>query len=362
LEDRFMTRGRIITVLLFLAVSGVALTALMAAKDANDKPADPPKTTVSGKKLVCLGNVDTEDLSVDIFPDNYPLPSKVVRVLVKAGDEVKKGQPLLELDVELLRLKVEEAEKAIVVAKTEKEKAEAVVKGFPPQLAAAEKEWEAKQQELLGKKRELDEVRRLFGLQGGGTKTKAELDQAEAAYKAAELNLEAARIKWEGLKDVGAPKYLVQTADAMIEKLKNMKQQAEVALRQYSCTAPEDGRILRSNVTEGLTFGPQTRSPAFWFLKKGPLIVRAEISQEFANRVKHGAAAKIEDEADRSQTWKGKVIKVGDDFLPKRNTGATVELLAVSDERVLECLISIDVATGETPPKYGQKVRVTLGE
>jgi multidrug resistance efflux pump len=355
-----MTRGRIITVLLFLAISGVALTALMAAKDANDKPADPPKTTVSGKKLVCLGNVDTEDLSVDIFPDNYPLPSKVVKVLVKAGDEVKKGQPLLELDVELLRLKVDEAEKAIVVAKTEKEKAEAMVKAFEPQLNAAKKEWEAKQQELIGKEFALKETRRLFNLMG--TKTKAELDEAEAAFKAAELNLEAARVKWQGLSDVGAPHYLVKTAEATIGRLENTKQQAEVVLRQYSCTAPEDGRILRSNVTEGLTFGPQTRNPAFWFLKKGPLIVRAEISQEFANRVKHGAAAKIEDEADRSQTWKGKVIKVGDDFLPKRNTGATVELLAVSDERVLECLISIDVAKGETPPKYGQKVRVTLGE
>jgi len=35
---------------------------------------------------------------------------------------------------------------------------------------------------------------------------------------------------------------------------------------------------------------------------------------------------------------------------------------AASDERVLECLVSIDVAAGETAPKYGQKVRVTLGE
>ena len=55
-----MTRGRIITVLTFLAIAGVGLTALMAASDVGDKPADPPKTTVSGKKLVCLATVDTE--------------------------------------------------------------------------------------------------------------------------------------------------------------------------------------------------------------------------------------------------------------------------------------------------------------
>ena len=78
--------------------------------------------------------------------------------------------------------------------------------------------------------------------------------------------------------------------------------------------------------------------------------------------MKNGAVAKIEDEADRSQSWKGKVFKVVDQFLPKRSTGATVDLLTVSDERVLECLISIDVEKGESAPKYGQKVRVTLGE
>ena len=36
--------------------------------------------------------------------------------------------------------------------------------------------------------------------------------------------------------------------------------------------------------------------------------------------------------------------------------------MPVNDERVLECQVSIDLAPGEAPPRFGQKVRVTLGE
>ncbi len=354
-----MTRSRIVTFVLFAAVAGLGLTALMAAKDLNEKgeaPTKPPSP--DGKKLVCMGNVDTEDPVVRIFPDNFPAPSKVTKVLVHEGDDVKEGQKLLDFDVEFLQLKVEEADKAILVAKNDKEKAEAMVKAFQPQLDASDKELQAERQKLIGKLSLLEDIRRAH--EKGGIKTKSEVEEAEAAYKAAQLSLEAAQVKWQGLKDIGAPDYLVRSADKNIEHKQNLKKQAELAVRQFSCKAPADGRILRSFVSEGITFGPHTREPAFWFLKKSPLIVRAEVSQEFARRVSKGAAAEIEDEADPNQKWKGKVFKVGDQFLPKRNTGGTVDLLTVSDERVLECLVSIDAAEGKGP-RYGQKVRVTLG-
>ena len=355
-----MTRGRIITVLLFLAISGVALTALMAAKDANERPADPPKTVVSGKKLVCQGTVDTESRVEHILPDNFPAPSKVIKVLVEEGAEVTKDQPLLELDAGMVKLKVTEAEKAVAGAQAARGKAVAMVNGYRPQVEAAKKKFEARKEGLVAANNDLAELERSHRL--AGTVSREQLEAARAKIKEAQLNLDASEEELKGLEKVGSPDYLLAQADEEIARLKVNLQQAQYALDQYTCKAPADGKILRSNVAEGHMFIPQNRDPAFWFLKKGPLLVRAEISQEFANRVKDGAIAKIEDEADRTLTWKGKVIKVGDQFLPKRNTGATVELLSVSDERVLECLISIDVVKGETPPKYGEKVRVTLGE
>jgi len=354
-----MTRGRILTLVIFVAITAAGLTALMAAKDPTDKPDGSAKTAVSGKKLVCLGTVDTEAPVVRILPDNYPMPSKVTKVLAKVGDEVKAGQPLLELDTEMLKLNVKVAEKAVGKAEAAKVQALAMVRGYQPQVDAAEKKLQAKREGLAGAKFGLDELEHAFKYK---TATQAQLDEGRAKVKEAQFNLEAAEEDLNGLKKVGSPDYLVAQADKEIERLKVNQQQAQLVLDQFTCKAPADGLILRSWASEGLMFGQGiSQNPAFWFLKTGPLIIRAEVSQEFAKRVTTGGAAKIEDEADASQTWRGKVFKVGDQFLPKQNTGGTVDLLTVSDERVLECLISIDVAAGGMP-RYGQKVRVTLGE
>ena len=234
-----------------------------------------------------------------------------------------------------------------------------MIRAHAVQVNSLEKDYQAKEEELKSKKKELEEAERLHKLDALNQLT---LDAHKSAVKAAEFNLESARIKWQGLRDE-SPTYLKDEADKNIKKAENAKAQAEHALSQVSCNAPADGRILRSYASEGLTFGPHTRDPAFWFLKKGPLVVRAEVTQEFASRVVKGQSATIVDEADAKQTWKGKVVKVPDQFLPRRlgNTGL-VDLMPVNDERVLECQVSIELAPGEVPPRFGQKVRVTLPE
>ena len=61
---------------------------------------------------------------------------------------------------------------------------------------------------------------------------------------------------------IGIITYAVDLASAGIEKAQIVKAQAEKALAQMTCTAPEDGRIVRSFVSEGSPFGPATREPA----------------------------------------------------------------------------------------------------
>jgi multidrug resistance efflux pump len=357
-----MTRTRVVALLVVVALCGVGLTALMAAKEAGNKePARQPATTAGGKKLVCFGFADTEDPIVRIFPDNFPMPSKVTKVLAREGDFVTAGQPLLEFDVELLKLKVKEAEKGILVAQAEREKAVHMVNQYQPQLDAAENKLKAKKEELNSKNSALDEAKRAFKY---NQITQNELDAATAAFKAAQFNLAAAQVEWDGIKKDGAPEYLIKIADKSIERLENLKEQAQMAVNLCSCKAPADGQLIRSYVTEGFMFGPQIREPAFLFLKKGPLVIRAEVNQEFARRVYKGAGATIADDADSEQTWFGKVIKVGDQFLLKRNIagGMPDMMMMSSDDRVLECLVSIDPGSGKTPLRFGQKVRVTLDE
>jgi multidrug resistance efflux pump len=353
-----MTRGRIFTFVALVLVSGVALSLLMAAKAAGDKAANPPDAKPVGKRLVFFGDVTTETNGyTTIYPDNYPMPSRVKAVLVTEGAEVKKGQPLLEFDREMLILKVDEAQRGIEAAQAEVPKAEAAVRIHATEVASSEQTWKGKQKELLQKQRELEEADRLFKLKAIN---QSQFEAAESAFQAAEFNLNAAKIKLEGLR-AESPTHLVTWANAGVKYKEALKTQAEYARDQLACNAPDDGRIIRSFVHAGSNFGASMREPAFWFLKKGPLLVRAEVTQEFAGRIAMGKSASIEDEADSTQKWKGSVTKVGDQFLPKRSgTPGLLDFMPASDDRVLECQITIHLAAGEVGPKFGQKVRVTL--
>jgi multidrug resistance efflux pump len=349
-----MTRGRILTAFGVLVLVGVGLTVLMAARGAGDR-AEPGGDKPRATKLVFVGEVDTEARTVALYPENFPQPARVIEVLVKEGAKVKKGQPLLKFDTELLQLKVEEAGRALAAAQFEQAKAESAVRVHKTEILFNEFTWKAKQKDLENKQNEFKEAQRAHQFK---VITQTQLEAAEAAVRAAELNLEAARVKLEGSR-AEVPNYLVEQAKANIKRLETLKAEAEHARDMVACKAPADGRIIRSFVSDGHTFHPTSRDPAFWFVKDGPLIVRGEVTQEFASRISEGKNAEIRDEADSTQRWKGKVIKVGEQFLPRRHGGTSVlDFMPVSDDRVVECQISIE--QGERAPKFGQKVRITV--
>jgi multidrug efflux pump subunit AcrA (membrane-fusion protein) len=355
-----MTRNRAITVLALVGLAGVGLTVLMAAGQPTGKSSEPAKTPASTSKgLVCLGYADTEDPMIRIYPDNFPQPSQVTKVLAHEGEEVREGQKLLELDTSLLELNVRAAEIGIAAAQGDLAKAQAMLRGHGVQVNALEKEWKAKQAALDAKEKELESARKAVQ----GTTFSPDFNEKQAAVDEAKLNLEAARIKWDGLKGE-VPTYLVDQSQQGIERARNLKAQADRAVALTTCTAKADGKIIRSFVSEGSQFGPMSRDPAFWFVKKGgPLLIRAEVTQEFAARVVKGQTATVHDESDDKQTWKGRVTKVGDQFLHKRQSnGSALDIFPVNDDRVLECIVTLDPVTGQAPPRFGQRVRITLGE
>ena len=351
------TRVSMIAVLFGTVALGVAV--LTAAKEASDKAADTPaKAPTGGKKVVCLGTADTDEGIVLIFPENFPSHSKVTKVLVKVGDTVQTDQPLLEFDTRLAANKVEQAEKAVAIAKLESTKGDVAIKVREALLNAADSELAAQQKILEQKQSELIEYKRLFTT----NKNQAEVEAKEAEVESQKLKLLAAKWSQQAAKANDLTPG-VNVATETVKRYELLVKEAKLGVEYLACKAPGEGIIVRSFVTGGMTFGPQTREPAFWFLKTAPLVVRAEVAQEFARRISPGLAAKIEDEADPSQTWTGKVTKVRDQFLPKRPTGGGADFLQASDERVLECLVSIDAVAAGTPlPRYGQKLRVTIGE
>jgi hypothetical protein len=121
-----------------------------------------------------------------------------------------------------------------------------------------------------------------------------------------------------------------------------------------------NGRIIRSMVAEGMTFGMQTRQPAFLIQPDGNLIVRAEVDQEWASRVALRQEAVLTDDGNPNLKWTGRVIRIGDCFLPARSNFSP-EGLQLNDARVLECIISIEAGTTTAPVRIGQRVKVSIG-
>jgi len=119
-------------------------------------------------------------------------------------------------------------------------------------------------------------------------------------------------------------------------------------------TAPIDGVVLQIQAAKGEMAGPSPR-PAIRLCPNTPRIVRVEVEQEYAGRVKEGMSVVVLDDIKVSGQWTGKVRLVGDFVVPKRNP----EPLAFNDRRTIEALV--DLEPGQRPLKIGQTVRVIIG-
>jgi multidrug resistance efflux pump len=237
------------------------------------------------------------------------------------------------------KVKVREAEQAIAVHAKLVAVQEAVIK--------------AKQAEVKAAETGLERLRR-----AGAVTQELQMREAQEKVDALRTGVEAEERKLDQLQ-AAKPTTKVDEANAAVKRFEVKVTQARVARDEYTLKAPVEGEIIRSMVEPGVAFTAQSRQPAFWFRPKAAkLIIRAEIDQEFANRVKAGLAAEAEDETDPTARWKAKVTRLGQAFLPRR-TGPFGESLMSEPTRTLEAILQLQ-DIGENPPRIGQKVRVTI--
>ncbi len=120
--------------------------------------------------------------------------------------------------------------------------------------------------------------------------------------------------------------------------------------------APVAGTILRVGAQEGDLVSPTSPRPAVWLAPTGAWIVRSEVAQEFAGRVREGLAVQVEDEASAAVLARGTIAEVADCFLPRRQLSA--DPTGINTGLVLECVIALE--PGHTQLQLGQRVRVRI--
>ncbi len=351
-----MTRGRTITVLFLLIGVGAVVIALTAARDTGPDKADPAPAKPVARTVTMFGTVDTEKPHYYVVPDAL-IPGKVLKVLVNEGDEVNKDDPLLELDQRSHDKQIEIAEQIIKQAKLELEKAEVFRDLHPKEIDAAHEAALAKYALIEPYQESLKEFDRIKDKAGVGRDDERAL--LKAKLEAATKEYEVAKIQYETLKKKPV-ELSVKSAQLAVDLAKKKKEEAELAKSKMVCLAPVKGKIARSNAFVGMIFGPQTKEPAFVIHESSPLIVRAEVQQEFASRIVDNAKCKIEDQDDVKGQWTGQITRIANFFGPRNYTARSIELTPLNDARVLQVIIKVDTPKDAPKLRIGQQVRIVI--
>lgn len=310
--------------------------------------------SLSDLDVVCLGRVDGLTPVASLEPE---IAGRVAEVFVSEGQPVKAGDKLLKLDDESLKMKAEEAEAAVASANLEIEFARLEDKLYPLRkstqeaaVAAAVERVAAAEKILLEKKKAA-----MFN-----TFTPGELLAAESEVNQLK---QLKGVEESRLEEVKSGEAALRLKQKLGETKRSMaliaQRQAEKAVRDCTLVAPTSGVVLRVQTSRGESVVPGALQPPIIFRPDSPLVVRAELEQEFLGRVKGGMNATVRDDARAdSPTWTGKVLRVGNWVARKRTV--LLDPGEVNDVRTVECVVSLDGNTDGL--LVGQRMRVRIGK
>ncbi|HTU91198.1 MAG TPA: HlyD family efflux transporter periplasmic adaptor subunit [Gemmataceae bacterium] len=306
--------------------------------------------------VVCTGYVDLEHGIRSLAP---LYPGRVAEIVAKEGQHVEAGAVILRLEDQDARFQVEAAEAAVMTAEVQVEEALKLKEQQRARLAQ-------QQAAVLAAGYRLDAARQTLRRKEDQLKKNVvpieEVSTTRAEVKALEQQEQAEREKLAELRTVD-PALTVRKAEA---QLKLSRIQRDRASRQFDeCTlkAPVAGTVQHISVGAGdiATGNPPISgvgvSPVVRFAPDEPPLVRAEVDQEFVDRIQVGQTALIRDDTHSGASWRGKVQRVAGWFQQRRPM--TLDPSAFTDVRTAECLIIID--PGQPPPRLGQRMRVMIG-
>jgi multidrug resistance efflux pump len=333
-----------------------ALRGSHAEVEITTPPSAPEKVPIA----VCFGRVDVRSGVVSLYPLQ---PGRVEEVKAKEGQEVNAGDVLLVLDKQLAEQLVEQARQDMEAAKAQLDLAAKLRK----QHALRETQQEAAIDAAKARLKQAENVlaRRKEAVALGQANEKdlvplaAQVEEAQAALRGEEQKLAELRLlrPEEGQKPIE-----MRRAEADVAAKTAQLRQAEIGLAECELRAPMRGTILRSFVNKGDVLATPPKQPAMLLAPDEELIVRAEVEQEVARKVRRGQPVVIEDDAGDAPQWRGRVDELSRWFAPRRSI--LLEPGQLNDTRTLEAIVRLipnQPADANQPPlRIGQRVHVVI--
>ncbi len=189
------------------------------------------------------------------------ITARVLKVMVGAGDKVRKGTPLISLDNRQLLSRLDQAKQGLKSAKAGKKQAR-------QSIAAAEAAFKQA-------KADYDRTKKYFESQAA---TSQQLERAEAAFLRAKAELSRTREALSG-------------SDALIRHAEEVIKEAKIALGYTQLKAPEDGEVLRRLVDPGDLAAPG--KPLIMLQTAGSLRLEAHVREGLIQKAPVGASLQV---------------------------------------------------------------------
>jgi HlyD family secretion protein len=319
-------------VLLVLIGVGVMIastggTKIDKSKIAKVEQGDLAKSVVATGKIEPITKVEIKSKASGI----------VKRLLVDAGDKVKTGQVLAELDKEQIEARVRESRAALEAAEAN--------------LRAAEADMERAKVDAVGPDVPLLQraYERAKSMAGEGVVSQSALDDAQRAYELAVNKRDMAKAQ------LITSKAKMAQAKAQVAQQRANVDNAEEEYRYTTIVAPIDGIVLSRDVEVGdavssiLVLG----SSATLVMTLGDtkeVYVKGKVDESDIGKVFLGQPARIKVESFKDKTFNGKVTKISPMGAEKDNV------------TTFEVRVSIDNASGELKAAMTANAEIILEE
>jgi HlyD family secretion protein len=325
-------------ILYLLPIAAFALGAEFSVMDkTSGSPPPPPATAaieplIEGNYIVAApGRVEpgSEEIAVGV-----PLTGRLDRVLVKAGDQVKQGQVVAQLDTKPYEAMLQKAAAELRLREAELLRLQNGAR--PEERDAAHAALEESESVLRTASADLERRRNLLQQ---GTVSQEEFERVQGEYDVARQRCDAAKQHF-ALVNGSARTEDIQIAQAEVEVAQADRDKAQSDLDQSIIRSPIDGTVLRVFRHAGEVVSIFVDTPVVMLGDLSQVYVRADVDENDVAKVKAGMPAFVTAEAFGEERFAGHVTWIGR-TLGKKNI-YTDEPKERDDAKVLEVLVRLD--------------------
>ncbi|HLH08142.1 MAG TPA: efflux RND transporter periplasmic adaptor subunit [Terriglobales bacterium] len=295
-HEAFSSRRRTWVILLLIAIAVIALSAFLSSRRTVV-----PVRTFQTERATITSAISTNGKiePANNFEAHAPAPTTVKRLLVKEGDQVKRGQLLLQLDDSDARA---QAARALAQVRSAEADLHAIeTGGTKEEVLTNRSELARARSDVQAAQRNLDALR---NLEQTGAASPAEVRDAEQRLQTAQSQVNLLRQKTTDRYSSAD----MQRAEAELQQATAAYSAAQDTLRKSNVVSPIDGTIYSLPVKQGNFVNTGDLLLQVADLKK--VVLHAFVDEPDLGRLALGEHVAVTWDALPGRTWQGTVAQI----------------------------------------------------